>query len=244
MGRRWFAFWLLVAGVWCVPCSELQAGQALGAADPLQTRGGGSGQGLRADRGSRAVDDHGHVVCRTRGREAGPRSGAGTSQDVQAPGLRPQADLRLHPAGVEGRGLNRYGGRRRCDMPIPPSSTRSPSWSATSRRVDDPQIEKALQKIRYARPDCLDYKKNKSTTQRFVGLARIAEEADEGPEKKQLGPDGQRLRDPQSAVAQGVLHAGRLGPAGRRDESRGRVQPAGQSQRYTVQVATFRGRPP
>lgn len=58
------------------------------------------------------------------------------------------------------------------------------------RSVDDPELEKTLERIKYAKPDCLDIAKNKSSTQRFAALRALQHRMNLNPEKNSKGPMG------------------------------------------------------
>jgi hypothetical protein len=55
---------------------------------------------------------------------------------------------------------------------------------------DSSDIEAALFKVKYARPNCLDLKKRPESSQRFAGLREIQRRISPNPEKQQRGPMG------------------------------------------------------
>lgn len=107
--------------------------------------------------------------------------------------------------------------------------------------VDDPNLEKTLDKIKYARPDCLDLKKRTNSTQRFVGLREMYRRINGDEEKHNKGPMGSAFvtRNP-------LLPASYFAPQGV-DEfvvglNRGvKYSLLDNRGNFTVRVATFRG---
>ena len=107
--------------------------------------------------------------------------------------------------------------------------------------VDDPNLEKTLEKIKYARPDCLDLRKRKSSTQFFVGLREMYRRINRDEEKHNKGPMGNAFvtRNPN-------LPASYFAPKGL-DEfvvglNRGvKYSLLDNRGNFTVRVATFRG---
>ncbi len=53
---------------------------------------------------------------------------------------------------------------------------------------DEPAIQAALHKVKYARPECLDLEKRKTSYQRFAGLREWQKRLSPDPEKKEMGP--------------------------------------------------------
>jgi hypothetical protein len=56
--------------------------------------------------------------------------------------------------------------------------------------VEDPNLEKALEKVKYAYPECLDLRKRPQSSQRFSGLRDLYRRVTTDPEKKKRGPMG------------------------------------------------------
>lgn len=107
--------------------------------------------------------------------------------------------------------------------------------------VNDPKLEKVLEEIKYARPECLDVSKNKKTTQRFVGLREIQRRLTPDPEKKQKGPMGNAFVTRNPLLPQEYFVPKGLDPLVEqmnRDVEYSLLKNRGQ---YSVRVATFRG---
>lgn len=58
------------------------------------------------------------------------------------------------------------------------------------RSVNDPGLEKALEKIKYLKPDCLDPSKNKDSSQTFAAVKELYRKLSKDPESKKRGPMG------------------------------------------------------
>jgi hypothetical protein len=56
--------------------------------------------------------------------------------------------------------------------------------------VDDPALEKTLEKIKYLKPDCLDITKNKDSSQTFVGMKDLFRRISTDPARNKKGPMG------------------------------------------------------
>jgi hypothetical protein len=108
--------------------------------------------------------------------------------------------------------------------------------------VDDPELEKALEKIKYANPDCLNLEKRDWSTQRFIGLREFYRRVNLDKSKRNKGPMGSAFvtRNPK-------LPASYFAPNGGVDSfvlnlNRGvKYSLLDNPGRFTVRVATFRG---
>ncbi len=56
--------------------------------------------------------------------------------------------------------------------------------------VEDPNLEKSLDKLKHAFPQCLDLRSRPQSTQRFAGLRNLYRRVNDDPEKRQKGPMG------------------------------------------------------
>ena len=107
--------------------------------------------------------------------------------------------------------------------------------------VDDPSLSKYLEKVKHARPDCLDISRRKETTQKFVALRKWYRRINGDEEKRSKGPMGNAF-----ATRNPRLPASYFSPEGIDDFvlelNRGveycLLENPGN---YTVRVATFRG---
>jgi hypothetical protein len=108
--------------------------------------------------------------------------------------------------------------------------------------VDDPELEEVLEKIKYAKPDCLNLEKREWSTQRFVGLRDFYRRVNLDKSKRNKGPMGSAFvtRNPK-------LPASYFAPSGGVDSfvlnlNRGvKYSLLDNPGRFTVRVATFRG---
>ena len=142
---------------------------------------------------------------------------------------------------VEGKGLNRYGGAKKMRYANPAKFDEIAVLVGDFSSVEDSQAEKVLQKLRYARPDCLDATKNKSTTQRFVALREFQKKFAKDPDKKQMGPMASAFVTRNPLLPKEYFTPGGLDPLV--EEMNRGVQHSllDNPNRYTVRVATFRG---
>lgn len=107
--------------------------------------------------------------------------------------------------------------------------------------IHDPKLEKLLEQIKLAHPDCLDVSKNKTSTQRFVGLRELHRRISPDPEKKQRGPMGYAFVTRNPLLPQEYFVPKGLDPLVEqmnRDVEYSLLKNRGQ---YSVRVATFRG---
>ncbi len=56
--------------------------------------------------------------------------------------------------------------------------------------VEDPNLDKTLEKLKYARPACLDLRRRGQSSQRFSGLRELYRTVSTDPEKRKRGPMG------------------------------------------------------
>jgi hypothetical protein len=91
---------------------------------------------------------------------------------------------------TEGLGYNRYGGPRRMRYANNYKFDEIAVLVGDFTSLEDPQLDKTLEKIKYARPDCLDATKKRDSSQRFLGLRTIYHMVSTNPDKKNKGPMG------------------------------------------------------
>ena len=142
---------------------------------------------------------------------------------------------------VEGLGLNRYGESKKMRYANRAKFDEIAVLVGDFPSVEDPQAEKALQKIKHLRPDCLDFKKNKNTTQRFVGLREWQKRLTKDPEKKQLGPMGAAFVTRNPLLPKEYFAPGGLDPLVEEMNRHVAHSLLDNPKRYSVRVATFRG---
>ena len=107
--------------------------------------------------------------------------------------------------------------------------------------VSDPNVEKTLDKIKYASPDCLQLGNDQETTQRFAGLRSLQRIVNRSEEKRRKGPMGNAFvtRNP-------LLPEEFFAPGGvdkfvlemNKDVDHSLLDCPG---KYSVRIATFRG---
>ena len=87
MNGKWMFRLLMGVGVVCASVVSSGSRRAWGNVIASEERGCRPEQDIRADRGRRAVDDHGLQLLGRRGREAGPGVGLRIAEAIQAAGL-------------------------------------------------------------------------------------------------------------------------------------------------------------
>ena len=90
----------------------------------------------------------------------------------------------------EGKGLNRYGEKQRMRYLNPTRFDEIAVLVGNFASVDHPEVEKALDTIKHARPATLGEKYREKSSQRFAGLRTIYRTVTLNPEHKQKGPMG------------------------------------------------------
>jgi hypothetical protein len=142
---------------------------------------------------------------------------------------------------VEGLTLNRYGERQRMKYANASKFRAYAVLVGDFASVDDPNVEKTLDKIKHARPDCLDVNKRKQTSQKYVALRDWYRRVNGDEEKRNKGPMGNAFvtrnpRLPSSYFAPQGLDEFVL------DLNRGvDYSLLANKGNYTVRVASFRG---
>jgi hypothetical protein len=142
---------------------------------------------------------------------------------------------------VVGLGVNRYGGPKMMRHANAAKFDEIAVLTGNFEDVNDPKLDKMLNEIKYAHPDCLDVAKNKSTTQRFIGLRELQRRLTPDPDKKQQGPMGNAFVTRNPLLPQEYFVPQGLDPfveAMNRDLEYSLLKNRGQ---YSVRVAAFRG---
>lgn len=142
---------------------------------------------------------------------------------------------------VAGLGLNRYGGPKVMRYANAGKFDELAVLVGNFQSVNDPAVEKTLDKIKYARPDCLDIAKNKSTTQRFVGLREIQRRLSPENERREQGPMRNAFVTRNPLLPQEYFVPQGLDPLVERMNQDVEHSLLDNPKRYTVRVATFRG---
>jgi len=108
--------------------------------------------------------------------------------------------------------------------------------------VDDPKLQKTLEQIKYARPDCLDLTKRNWSTQRFVGFREWQRRVNTDPAKRKRGPMGSAFVTRNPLLPEEYFTPGGLDDfvvALNKDVKYNLLENQG---KYTVRVASFGGR--
>jgi len=141
----------------------------------------------------------------------------------------------------EGNTINRYGYRKTMKYYNEKKFDEIAVLVGHFESVDDNQVDKTRDKIRYARPECLDVSKNHTTTQRFFGLRELQRRLTPDKDKRERGPMGKAFVTRNPLLPQEYFTPGGLDPLVakmNRDVQYSLLKNPG---RYTVRVATFRG---
>lgn len=142
---------------------------------------------------------------------------------------------------VVGLGVNRYGGPKMMRHANAAKFEEIAVLTGNFENVNDPRLEKTLGEIKHARPDCLDLSKNKTTTQRFIGLRELQRRLTPDPDKKQQGPMANAFVTRNPMLPQEYFVPKGLDPfveTMNRDLEFSLLRNPGQ---YSVRVAVFRG---
>jgi hypothetical protein len=142
---------------------------------------------------------------------------------------------------VVGLGLNRYGGPKMMRYANAGTFDELAVLVGNFQSVNDPAMEKMLDKVKYARPDCLDVNKNKSTTQRFIGLREIQRRLSPNEDRREQGPMRNAFVTRNPLLPQEFFVPGGLDPLVERMNQEVEHSLLDNEGRYTVRVATFRG---
>ena len=142
---------------------------------------------------------------------------------------------------VTGLGLDRYGNAKKMRYANPAKFDEIAVLVGHFASVDDPKVEKTLTTLKYAHPACLDISKNKTTTQRFIGLRELQRRVQGDQEKRKKGPMGSAFVTRNPLLPQEYFVPGGIDPlveSMNRDVEYSLLK---NKKRYTVRVASFRG---
>ena len=108
--------------------------------------------------------------------------------------------------------------------------------------VEHPDVAKALEKLKHAKPDCLDLAKTKQdTTQRFAGLRNLYRLVSVDPEKQTKGPMGSAFVTRNPLLPEDYFISKGLEPFLVNLNKDLEYSLLNNPAKYTVRVATFRG---
>jgi hypothetical protein len=142
---------------------------------------------------------------------------------------------------MEGNGWNRYGERQRMRYLHPAKFDEIAVVAGNFNSIDHPEVEKALDTIKHAKPAALGEKYREHSSQRFLGLRTIYRTVTLNAENKQKGPMGAAFVTRNPLLPEEYFNAKGLDPflvEINEDLEHSLLDCPG---RYTVRVATFRG---
>jgi hypothetical protein len=138
-------------------------------------------------------------------------------------------------------GLNRYGYRKTMRYYNDKKFDEIAVLVGHFESVNDHRLDKTLDKIRFARPECLDVSKNRSTTQRFIGLRELQRRLTPDKEERQRGPMGKAFVTRNPLLPKEYFTPNGLDPLVEKMNRDVEYSLLKNPARYTVRVATFRG---
>ncbi|MCH5375638.1 MAG: hypothetical protein JJ992_16830 [Planctomycetes bacterium] len=142
---------------------------------------------------------------------------------------------------VVGLGRNRYGGPKVMRYANAAKFDELAVLVGNFQGVNDPAIEKMLEKIKYAHPDCLDISKNNSTTQRFIGLRELQRRLSPDRDRQEQGPMRNAFVTRNPLLPQEYFVPQGIDPLVERMNREVEHSLLDNPGRYTVRVASFRG---
>jgi hypothetical protein len=142
--------------------------------------------------------------------------------------------------GTEGLGLDKYGGRKKMKYMHAAKFHEIAVMVGNFGSVDDPELDRALEKIKFAKPDVLSREGN-SKTQRMAMVRSLYRFVDSNPVTKTKGPMGSAFVTRNPLLPEEYFAAKGLDPflvEMNRDLPNSLLECPG---KYTVRVASFRG---
>jgi hypothetical protein len=142
---------------------------------------------------------------------------------------------------VQGLGFNRYGGPKVMRYANGGKFDEIAVLVGQFSSIDDPLATKTLDRIKHAHPDCLDWKKNQKTTQRFIGLRELQRRLSPDDELREMGPMRNAFVTRNPLLPQEMFTPGGLDPLVERMNRDVEYSLLKNPGKYSVRVATFRG---
>jgi hypothetical protein len=142
---------------------------------------------------------------------------------------------------TEGLGYSRYGGPRRMRYLSNQKFEEIAVLAGSFTSINDPQMEKTLELLKYAQPDTLDPNKRADSSQRLLGLRTIYHMLSKNPAEKSKGPMGAAFATRNPLLPEEYFVAKGIDPfvlEMNKDLPHSLLKCPG---RYTVRVASFRG---
>jgi hypothetical protein len=142
---------------------------------------------------------------------------------------------------VEGNGFDQQGFRKQMRYNTASRYDTLAVLVGDFQSVEDPNLDKALEKLKYAQPECLDLKKRPKSAQRYAILHEVYRQVAGDPAKQKKGPMGHAFATRNPLLPEEYFVAGGLEPFVV-DMNKGlEFSLLNCKARYTVRVATFRG---
>jgi hypothetical protein len=142
---------------------------------------------------------------------------------------------------TEGLGYSRYGGPRRMRHLTNHKFDEIAVLVGNFGSIEDPNMDKALATLKYARPETLDPSKKGTSSQRLAGLRKIYDKMSISPKEQNKGPMGSAFVTRNPLLPEAMFVAKGLDPFVvdmNKDLPNSLLKCPG---RYTVRVASFRG---
>jgi hypothetical protein len=142
---------------------------------------------------------------------------------------------------VSGLGLNRYGEAKKMKHSHSNAYDVIAVLIGNFTSIDDPNLEKTLQKIKYAKPNCLDIQRNKNSTQSYVRWRTMQRLVSNDQEKKTKGPMGSAFATRNPLLPDEYFSARGVDPLVVEMNKEAEYSLLKNPAKYTVKVATFGG---
>lgn len=142
---------------------------------------------------------------------------------------------------VAGLGLNRYGGAKTMRHNMDANFEDIGVLVGNFNSIDDPNLERALQQIKSAKPACLDIQKNKQSTQQYVGIRNLYRLVSSDSEKKNRGPMGNAFATRNPLLPEEYFSARSVDPLVVEMNKDAEFSLLKNNSKYTVKIATFGG---
>ncbi len=142
---------------------------------------------------------------------------------------------------TEGLGYSRYGGPRRMRHLTNHKFEEIAVLVGNFSSIEDPQMDKALATLKYAKPESLDASKKGASSQRLAGLRTIYNAMSLSPKEQSKGPMGSSFVTRNPLLPEALFVAKGLDPFVfdmNKDLPHSMLKCPG---RYTVRIASFRG---
>jgi hypothetical protein len=142
---------------------------------------------------------------------------------------------------TDGLGYDRYGSARRMRFMTNHKFDEIAVVVGNFASIDDPQIDKTLETLKFARPDSLDPNQKKDSSQRLAGLRSLYQMMSANPATRTKGPMGAAFISRNPLLPEELFVAKGLDPfvvEMNKDLPHSLLKCPG---RYTVRIASFRG---